>query len=306
MTYYVNPEGQRLRKTGGAGTTYFAPDRSGPLLAEYLNGAWIDYVWLGGRLIGREVNGQLEAISDDQLGRPQVVTNAAQTVVWSAQNWPFTRSVTVSNSAPLNLGFPGQYFDEETGLWNNGFRDYDPTLGRYIEFDPLGLKAGPNGHAYVGDNPLGSIDPLGLCQCQGAGNAPAPSLYQQRGQQANDMMNSFDPYGIGPAAGEMYNLSELAQFRRGGALDAQVRYGGSTAYANYVFGVYMSASGATLAQTLSGAQDYAQYSGATQTYKNAGDVMDQNYPGIPASNVANITQGYNDQRNGTLCTIGGN
>lgn len=166
MNYYVNPEGQRLRKAGGAGTTYFAPDASGSLLAEYLNGAWIDYVWLGGRLIGREVNGQLEAIGDDQLGRPQVVTNASQTVVWSAQNWPFTRSVAVSSSAPLNLGFPGQYYDAETGLWNNGYRDYDPTLGRYVESDPLGLAGGANTYAYVEDDPINSDDFYGLCTCK--------------------------------------------------------------------------------------------------------------------------------------------
>ncbi|BFI96577.1 MAG: hypothetical protein RSP_20870 [Rhodanobacter sp.] len=164
-SYYVNPEGQRLLKTGSAGTTYFAPDANGPLLAENDNGSWVDYVWLGGRLIGREVNGQLEAIHDDQVGRPQVVTNASQAVVWSAQNWPFTRTVTVSNSAPLNLGFPGQYYDAETGLWNNGFRDYDPALGRYVESDPIGLAGGINSYAYAGGNPLSSADPWGLKTC---------------------------------------------------------------------------------------------------------------------------------------------
>ncbi|MEX1829123.1 hypothetical protein JNG39_15725 [Luteibacter sp. CQ10] len=39
-TYYVNPEGQRLRKLGTLGTTFFAPDRGGPMLAEYANGGW--------------------------------------------------------------------------------------------------------------------------------------------------------------------------------------------------------------------------------------------------------------------------
>ena len=159
--YYVNPEGQRLRKAGTAGTSYFAPDRGGALLAEYLNGGWIDYVWLNGRLIGRMAGGQVDAIHDDQLGRPEVVTAANQSVVWRAQNLAFTRNVTVANIT-LNLGFPGQYYDAETGNWNNGFRDYDSLHGRYVESDPIGLGGGVNTYAYVGNDPITGIDPLGL------------------------------------------------------------------------------------------------------------------------------------------------
>lgn len=162
MSYYVNPEGQRLRKSGSLGTAYFAPDASGPLMAESNSGAWIDYLWLGGRLIGREVNGQLEAIGNDQVGRPQVVTNASQAVVWSAANHPFNQSVTLSNSAPLNIGFPGQYYDSESGLWNNGYRDYDPQLGRYVESDPAGLVGGVNTYAYASNNPITLTDSFGL------------------------------------------------------------------------------------------------------------------------------------------------
>ena len=165
MAYYVNPEGQRLRKAGTAGTTYFAPDASGALLAEYLNGGWIDYVWLNGRLVGRMAGGQVDAIHDDQLGRPEAVTDANRTVVWRAQNLAFTRNVTVA-SLTLNLGFPGQYYDAETGDWNNGFRDYNAQLGRYVESDPIGLTGGINTYAYVGDDPLTGVDPFGLlCGC---------------------------------------------------------------------------------------------------------------------------------------------
>jgi RHS repeat-associated protein len=187
MSYYVSPEGQRLRKAGSAGTTYFATDSSGTLMAEDDGGAWIDYVWLGGRLVGREVNGQLEVIGDDQVGRPQVVTNAAQTVVWSAQNWPFTRNVTLSSSAPLNLGFPGQYYDAETGLWNNGFRDYDSTLGRYVESDPSGLAGGVNTYAYVEGNPLSYVDVLGLIPCPPNVKAFFQALSPTINQMASDM-----------------------------------------------------------------------------------------------------------------------
>jgi RHS repeat-associated protein len=157
MAYYVNPEGQRLRKSGAAGTSYFAPDRGGAMLAEYSGGAWIDYVWLNGQLIGRVADGQRYAIHDDQVGRPEAVTNGSGVVVWRAQNFAFTQNVTNAGIA-LNLGFPGQYYDAETSAWNNGFRDYKSGLGRYVESDPIGLGGGVNTYAYVEGDPISNVD----------------------------------------------------------------------------------------------------------------------------------------------------
>jgi RHS repeat-associated protein len=160
-TNYINPEGQRLRKTGGStGTTYFAPDASGALMAEY-NGAWVDYVRLNGRLIGRMSGGQAYAIHVDQVGRPEEVTDSSRAVVWRAQNYPFNQNVTLANIT-LNLGFPGQYYDAETWLWHNGYRDYSSGFGRYLESDPIGLAGGINTYAYVGNNPLSYVDRSGL------------------------------------------------------------------------------------------------------------------------------------------------
>ncbi|WP_036254108.1 colicin E5-related ribonuclease [Methylobacter sp. BBA5.1] len=66
-----------------------------------------------------------------------------------------------NKSIQVNLRFPGQYFDRETGLHYNWQRYYDPKTGRYITSDPIGLKGGLNAYTYVGNDPLNWIDPKG-------------------------------------------------------------------------------------------------------------------------------------------------
>ena len=59
-----------------------------------------------------------------------------------------------------NIRFPGQYFDEETGLHYNRFRYYDPAIGRYVSADPIGQAGGVNVFGYAGNDPVGLIDRL--------------------------------------------------------------------------------------------------------------------------------------------------
>jgi RHS repeat-associated protein len=197
-TYTYNALGERIGKVA-TDTVRFDYDEAHHLIGEY-GGYTRDYVWLGntpvavvdvgvtsisapptcfsclpisGGPIGIPKLGSSSSgttavnyVYADGLGTPRVVANSAGTVIWqwAYQGNSFGETTpTSSGSYALNLRYPGQYFDSETGLNYNSNRDYDPSTGRYIESDPKGLAGGLNTYAYVGNNPLAVVDPLGLC-----------------------------------------------------------------------------------------------------------------------------------------------
>jgi RHS repeat-associated protein len=86
-------------------------------------------------------------IHGDHLGTPQFATDEHGQVVWSAQYMPFGEATVDEDpdgdgiAYELNLRFPGQYYDAETGLHYNYFRDYEPLLGRYLNLIPMGCMA---------------------------------------------------------------------------------------------------------------------------------------------------------------------
>ncbi|WKE66618.1 RHS domain-containing protein [Gallaecimonas kandeliae] len=141
---------------------------------------------------------------NDHLGTPQVMTDDKAAVVWQASYTPFGEANIAVETVTNNLRFPGQYYDQESGLHYNYFRDYDPDLGRYIESDPIGLNGGVNTYGYVGGNPIGYVDSLGLWPSrwfiyhQGAiyRNIPIPRELQEvlvKGQEYADS----DPFQTG-------------------------------------------------------------------------------------------------------------
>jgi RHS repeat-associated protein len=151
-----------------AGTTHYLYDLLGRLLVEADNtGATLrEYVWIDDLPLAvvSDVNSgspNLYYVHGDQLNRPIKMTDGSKAVVWDAVYLPFGSVLSITGSASNNMRFPGQYFLIESGLHYNWYRHYDPTLGRYVQADPLGLVDGPSVYAYAKLGPAENVDPNG-------------------------------------------------------------------------------------------------------------------------------------------------
>ncbi len=98
----------------------------------------------------------------DHLGTPQALTDENQQVVWRGEQEPFGEVDATTNAVEQNIRFPGQYYDVETGLHYNYFRDYDAGIGRYVQSDPIGLYGGLSTYGYAYQNPTIYTDAYGL------------------------------------------------------------------------------------------------------------------------------------------------
>jgi len=186
-SYNYDAFGQRVRKVTGTSKPHFAYDQNGQLLGEYNSSGGVlqEFVWLGGTLIAVLTNSttaepRVYYAYSDHLNAPRVIVNAAGDVRWRWISEPFgtTAAESIPNSLEnlvVNLRFPGQYFDKESGLSYNYFRDYDSTTGRYIQSDPVGLTGGINTFAYVGGSPLSEIDSQGLVAAAPPMPIPVPN-----------------------------------------------------------------------------------------------------------------------------------
>jgi RHS repeat-associated protein len=185
--YTYDGFGQRIVKVGSAtATSLFQYDQGGHLLEQTdgTGSVQVDYMYIGDRPLAtfQPSSNKIAFLHDDRLGTPQLATDSAQAVAWSANYQPFGYTSTGIGVILQDLRLPGQEFEVETRWNHNGFRDYAPTLGRYLEADPIGIGGGArlynrktgkiitedplnweiNHYQYADNVPTVENDPLGL------------------------------------------------------------------------------------------------------------------------------------------------
>jgi RHS repeat-associated protein len=170
----TRPDGQKVS---------FAYDALGRRVRKTFVGKATRYVWDGDNLV-HEVKDEAAAVTwvfepgtfaplakaegerrfgvlTDHLGTPRMMADEAGALAWKAQLDVYGVAYTDVALTACPWRWPGQYEDEETGLYYNRFRYYDPETGRYVSQDPIGLAGGLALYGYVWD-PLGESDPYGL------------------------------------------------------------------------------------------------------------------------------------------------
>jgi RHS repeat-associated protein len=168
-TYYYDPFGRRLWKEVDGARTYFHYADEG-LVGEYDNGGVEikNYGYKPGSTwttdpLFMKVGSEYYFYHNDHLGTPQKMTSVNGAVVWGAKYSSFGKAeIDPASTITNNLRFPGQYYDVETMLNCNWYRYYNPTIGRYLKVDPIGIAGGINRFVYASINPINRIDPFGL------------------------------------------------------------------------------------------------------------------------------------------------
>jgi RHS repeat-associated protein len=163
----------------------------------------------------------------DHIGTPKALTDEDGMMAWKSDLGPYGETILgefqVTGNLDSSLRFPGQYGDSESGLNYNYFRDYDPSIGRYIQSDPIGLSGGLNTYGYVSGNPIMYSDPTGQCPwcvvggVVGFGVGFALELYSEDGDFYSASLAGLSGGAAGALSG---GLSVLASVSIAGAATA--------------------------------------------------------------------------------------
>lgn len=180
-SYAYDGLNERLKKTVGSNVTVFAYDDAGHLVGEYgPTGNLIqETVYLGDIPVSVRTTLGTFYVHADWRNAPRQIDNSSGQAAWVwdpqpfGDNLPNNNPLGLAHSFVYNLRYPGQYYDSESLVSYNVFRNYEAKTGRYLESDPIGLKGGANTYSYAGGNPLSAIDALGLSYAQSWGSTGA-------------------------------------------------------------------------------------------------------------------------------------
>lgn len=168
---------RRVLKTSAGGQTRYVYDQADHLIYETRsNGTSRNYVWLGDiplAVIDQNADGSLAAmyyIETDFANTPRNLRRAGGDLSQPVWNWPIAPyGDTPALEDPdgdgigvsFNLRYPGQYYDNFSGLHYNHTRYFSPRTGRYLQPDLIGLEGGTNVYTYANGNPVHFTDPTG-------------------------------------------------------------------------------------------------------------------------------------------------
>ncbi len=169
VAFKYDPFGRRIQKSGPLGTTNYLydgkksieeVDQSSNILARYARTTSID------EPLSELRSGTTSYYEQDGLGSISSLSNSIGAVANTYTYDSFGKLAASTGTLANPFQYTGREFDPETGLNYNRARYYNPTTGRFLSEDPLGLGGGnPNTYAYVGNDPTNLIDPLGLTNC---------------------------------------------------------------------------------------------------------------------------------------------
>jgi RHS repeat-associated protein len=164
--YAYDYKGRRVSKKTVDGTNYFVYDLADHLIAETTpeGVTRAEYAYADDRPIAYFRAG-LSFVHTDAAGVPVLLTGLRGETLWERQPRPFGDEPAPAHAGAttLNLRAPGQYYDRETGFYQNGRRTYVPKLGRYLEPNPCAAPdpLAANVYSYAAGNPNAFVVPEG-------------------------------------------------------------------------------------------------------------------------------------------------